>query len=255
MERSPRSSLNCAEHVLVRESDASLPQLDVAVLHVWTLGLKLDREALSRQEDSLSVEEWRRVRRYSSTPPARRFIVRRGLLRWILGKYLHCSPEEIKFVYNAHGKPFLSPEFSSDLHFSLSHSGEEAALAVGLRDPLGIDVETVRPVRALGGTDLVASPEQDAGRYTRPTAPTDCLSFVQAWTRREAVAKAEGLGLNMFPGRYEVDGLTDYMLPASTPNVSLYRRGYHIHPLTLSAGYVGALAARHRTPKIVYFLL
>lgn len=255
MERSPSSSVDVAEHVYVSESDKCMPHLDETVLHVWTFDLKVDLEALSQQEDTLSDEEWRRVRRYSSARPARRFIVRRGLLRRILGKYIHRSPEEVRFVYNVYGKPFLSPELSSDLQFSLSQTGERAALAVGLKDPLGIDVERLRTIRALGGSVRFGSPMEEAYRINKPAALTDRLPFVLAWTRREAVAKAEGVGLQMLPGRYEVDGMTDFILPASTANVSLYRRGYHIHTLSLFAGYVGALATRHQTPKIVYFFL
>lgn len=255
MERSPCSSVDGAEHVHVSGSDACMPQLDEAVLHVWNLGLNVDREALSRHEDVLAVEEWQRVRRYSSARPARRFIVRRGLLRWILGKYLYSPPEEIRFVYNAHGKPFLSPELSSELQFSLSHSGERAALAVGLRDPLGVDIERLRTARALGGADLFGSPMQVADRCKRPAAPTDKLPFVQAWTRREAVAKAKGVGLQMLPGQSEKGGLVDYMQPTSTEDGSLCRRGFHLHALTLPVGYVGVLAARPKNPKIAYFSL
>ncbi len=255
MERSPRSSVDGAEHVFVSESEKCRPPLDEAVLHVWTFSQEVNLLDLSRQEHTLSDEEWRRVRRYSSARPARRFIVRRGLLRRILGKYLGRSPEEVRFVYNAHGKPILSPELFSDLQFSLSHSGEMAALAVGVRDPLGIDIERLRTFRVLGGTDFLESPTQEAVRFTRSAASKGSLGFIQAWTRREAVAKAEGRGLQMLPGRYEVDGMTYFMQPYSTSDGSLYRRGFHVHTLTLPAGYVGVLAARQKTPKIVYFSL
>ena len=255
MERSPRSSVDGTEHVFVSESEKCRPPLDEAVLHVWTFDLKVDLETISRQEDTLSDEEWRRVRRYSSARPARRFIVRRGLLRKILGKYLNRTAEEVRFVYNAHGKPFLSPELSSDLQFSLSHSGERAALAVGARDPLGIDIEMLRSISVSGGSNFFGSPAQEAVFFTRSAASTGSLAFIRAWTRREAVAKAEGGGLKMLPGRCKVDCLTDFMQPASASDGSLYRRGFHVHALNLPAGYVGVLAARHKTPKIVYFSL
>jgi 4'-phosphopantetheinyl transferase len=36
-----------------------------------------------------------------------RFIVARGVLRDLLGRYLHIQPGKIGFVYNAFGKPDL----------------------------------------------------------------------------------------------------------------------------------------------------
>ena len=255
LERSPRRNLAVAGNIEVSRPDNCLPQLNEAVLHVWIFNLEVDREAVARQEAVLSADEWRRVRRYSSAHVARRFVVRRGLLRRILGEYLVQSPEGIRFVYNAYGKPLLAPEICSDLQFSLSDSGEVAALAVGLKDSLGIDIEQLQTVKESGSTYPFRSQMQDSDRYDGPASPTNSLPFVKAWTRREAVAKAKGAGLQMLPGQTVIDGQADYLQPTSTAGGALFGRGIHIHALTLPAGYVGAVAASQRTPKIVYFSL
>lgn len=255
VERSPRRTLEGAGHAAASRPDDYLPQLNEVAVHVWTFNLKGDREAIARQEAVLSAEEWRRVRRHFSGQSARRFIVRRGLLRRILGEYLDLPPEEIRFVYNDCGKPFLAPHICPDLQFSLSDSGELGALAVGLKEPLGIDIERLRTVAAIGGTDPFGSPVQEADRCEGKVAPVHSLRFVKAWTRREAVAKAEGVGLQLNPGSSEIDYLADCMQPTSTADRAILGRGIHIHELTLPAGYVGALATSERTPIIAYFSL
>lgn len=255
MERPPRSNLDCAGQIVLSGPDKCLPQLNEAVLHVWIINLNVNREAVALQEAVLSAEEWKRVRRYTSSLAARRFIVRRGLLRRILGKYLDHPPEEVRFVYNAYGKPFLAPENCSDLQFSLSDSGELAVLAVGLKDPLGIDIERLQTEEDYGGTCLFASPTEDADHCDGTACPTDRLRRVRAWTRREAVAKANGVGLQMLTGQFETDGLTEYTPCDSAANGAHIGRGISVFALTLPAGYVGALAARSRTPEIGYFSL
>ncbi len=252
MEGTPRSSIDRAHGGPRTGPDGCVPPLGESVLHVWILDLKPDRESLALQEEMLSAEEWKRVRSYSSQSVGRRFIVRRGLLRQILGKYLDYPPERIRFVYNAHGKPFLAPEHSSDLQFSLSDSGDMAALAVGLGEPVGLDVERLRTVRLDEGLASRGSIEGEEVCAINRSATKLSFEFFQAWTRREALAKAEGVGLQMLPGLSDANCWEDNAPSGSGANAALDRRSFHLHALTLPAGHVGALAARPKSPNIVY---
>lgn len=252
MEGTPRGSLGRARARPGIFSHGGVPPLGESVLHVWILDLKVDRESLAMQEEMLSAEEWKRVRRYSSQNVGRRFIVRRGLLRLILAQYLAYPPEHIGFVYNAHGKPFLAPEHSSDLQFSLTDSGDMASLAVGLRESLGIDIERLRTVRLDGGLESRGSIKGEDVCAIDRSATKHSFEFFQAWTRREALAKAKGVGLQMLSRQTDANGGEDDAPGDSGANAALDERGFHIHALTLPAGYVGALAARPKSPKIVY---
>ncbi len=252
MERTPRSSLDRAHCGLGIGSDSWMPRLGESVLHVWLLDLALDRESLALQEEMLSAGEWRKVRRFSSRQMALRFIGRRGLLRLILWYYLDYPPREIRFVYNAYGKPSLAPELSSDLQFSLSDSGEKAAIAVGLGEPMGIDIERLRRVPLGGELALYGSPRGKVARAGSPATTDFNFEFFQAWTCQEAVAKAEGVGLQMQSSQSELHGRADYAPAASGADGTLRMRGYYLHSLTLPSGYVGTLAARTRSPRIVY---
>ncbi len=252
MERTPRSSLDYAHGGIDTESGGPL-SVKEPILHVWILDLNLDRESLATLEELLSAEEWERVKLYSTCRLGRRFIARRGLLRLVLGHYLNQHPKDVSFVYNAYGKPFLAPEVSTELQFSLSDSGDKAALAVGLREPLGVDIESLRSVWIDGGAESYSSLRREAAQGGCPEASSSGLElFLNAWTCHEAVAKAEGVGLQMQSSQPELYGQGDYAPAASIADGTLRVRGYYLHSLTLPPGYVGTLAVRTRSPRIVY---
>lgn len=96
---------------------------------------------------------------------------------------------DMSFGYGKHGKPFLIGH--PDIHFSISHC--QKAIAVAISDKsVGIDVESLRKVdeslvrRTMNPTE-VAMIETDVN----PTR-----EFIRLWTRKEAVLKLKGTGIN-----------------------------------------------------------
>ena len=87
-----------------------------------------------------------------------------------------------------YGKPQLR---GSPLHHSISNTGSLSLGVVG-PDPIGIDVEALdRPLR-------VASELLKRRMFASDADATACLqhwTLIQAWTAKEAVLKAAGLGL------------------------------------------------------------
>jgi 4'-phosphopantetheinyl transferase len=78
---------------------------------------------------------------------------------------------------------------SGDVHWSLTHKPAYVA-GVASRQPVGIDIETIRPVRE-GMYRKVAEPDEwDLGRGDRLT------TFFRYWTAKEAVLKTGGRGLS-----------------------------------------------------------
>lgn len=130
---------------------------------VHVLRVSLDACALPTGEKLLSDDELARARALRFVADADEFIRARVALRRILANYLACPPPEVKFEFNARGKPAVA-----GLSFNLSHSGGLALIAVTRRGVIGIDVERV---------------------VDRPYA------FYADWTYREAAVKAVGRGL------------------------------------------------------------
>jgi 4'-phosphopantetheinyl transferase len=127
----------------------------------------------------------------------------RGVLRALLGRYLHTDPRMLRLAVDERGKPALDPErtrarrqdYSRRLSFNLSHSGEAAVYAFTRAGPVGIDIEVARrgidtvaiAARAFGPAEAARLRELDPKARER--------EFLRAWVRHEAALKCLGLGL------------------------------------------------------------
>ncbi|MBD0696089.1 4'-phosphopantetheinyl transferase family protein [Streptomyces sp. CBMA123] len=105
--------------------------------------------------------------------------------RILLGERLGRPPELLRFSRGRWGKPAVAD--APGLHFSLSHSGELALLAVAPR-PVGVDVETVRSGRDVDRLSRRFFPAQERELVARGGRP----AFARLWTRKEACVKASG---------------------------------------------------------------
>ena len=96
---------------------------------------------------------------------------------------------EVRFGRN--GKPYF---VNSPLHFSLSHSGNLAAVLIS-DAPCGVDVEQLRPEVAARLRERCLSNAERA---------RSC-DFFEIWTKKECIAKLDGSGMRNHPG--EIDTL------------------------------------------------
>jgi 4'-phosphopantetheinyl transferase len=203
----------------------------------------------------LDAQETARARRFRFDHHRVHFIRAHAQTRRILASYLSANPAELRFQHNRYGRPFVAwPSGPPPLWFSLSHSSGLAMLAVAAEEHIGVDVEHVREV---------GNPHDIALRFFSPRerlmlefAHNGDLaqSFFNCWTRKEAFAKALGLGLSIGLARFDVS-----LLPSDPP--ALLGCGWDPHePSRWSfvhfeprAGFVGALAARVPALSVHYF--
>ncbi len=108
-------------------------------------------------------------------------------LRYLLSRYLEISPELFAITKTERGKPILSehPEIS----FSIAHSGDLLALAFA-RHPVGIDLEGIRPVKAMALAKKFFLPHEIEFLAKAPKE-----RFFYLWTAKEAALKADGCGI------------------------------------------------------------
>lgn len=165
-------------------------------VHVWCASLDEAAAPPGSFESLLSDDEHRRAQRLHFAGDRQRFVAARGLLREILASYLAVAPGELGFAYGPGGKPRLVPSAAGgELQFNLSHCGALALYALTWGEPVGVDLERIRPVPEMA---------QIATRYFRP-AESELLdrlapdrragTFFQLWTQKEALAKARGISL------------------------------------------------------------
>lgn len=101
--------------------------------------------------------------------------------------------DAIRLRHRPDGRPFLTGS-ASRLQVSVSHSTGVFAVALSAFAPVGVDVETVRPVpaEALARRWLDAS-AAEAVALAPPDGRTE--TFFLLWTQKEAAGKAHGSGL------------------------------------------------------------
>ncbi|MGB5051137.1 MAG: 4'-phosphopantetheinyl transferase superfamily protein [Caldilineaceae bacterium] len=151
---------------------------------------------ISQMEAALSPDEWARLRRFHFARDARRYAVRRGILRHLLGGYLSIPPADIVFAYGLQHKPALAEtQNQADLRFNLSDSGEMAVYAFAVGQEIGVDIEEDRDYP--DAHQLAAhffSPAEAEWLANQPAEQTSA-AFLRCWTCKEAVVKALGDGL------------------------------------------------------------
>jgi 4'-phosphopantetheinyl transferase len=147
---------------------------------------------MNKTPDLLSAEEIKRSRRFLLEVHRQRYIAARSWLRLVLGRVMGIAPESLEFGYGNLGKPRLA---SSPIpSFNLSHSGDEAALAISWWREVGIDIEIVRPDPIdPSSAAIVLSPAEMA--MVAKSSDRD-RALLRCWVRKEAYAKALGGGLD-----------------------------------------------------------
>lgn len=173
--------------------------------------------------------------KYVSNLVRRKYIIRHGRLREIIGKHLGILPNEIVLGRNRYGKPnVVSPVTSID--FSLSKSGDLAVAAIGEDCSIGVDVEKVRPIQ--DKKRILHSCLSD--REMRIAGPPTTSAFLTVWTLKEAVVKATGEGLSRGLRSFEFDSF-------SPPHLSRFDGlcvdgQWIVESFEPRADYVGAVA-------------
>jgi 4'-phosphopantetheinyl transferase len=219
--------------------------LDWDSVHVWAMSLQVPDDALDRLAKTLAPAERLRAESFYFDRDRNRFMAGHGMLRTILGRYLHAQPGTIWLEYGPHGKPLLAGRFTrSGLHFNVAHCENLALLAVAHGRVVGVDLERIRAMD--GAQDLMAifcSPRESAEFQSLPPGERDA-AFFRLWTRKEAWLKATGKGIGQSLEKVEVsfrpgEAARFIRLPeeAGTP-----ARAWNLQELTPAPGSVAALA-------------
>src|SRR4051812_794305 len=98
-------------------------------VNVWLGDLNVAPQSVAEFECVLSPDERERARRFRFEKDRAHYIAGRGMLRFILGRYLQMSPGELRFRYNTHGKPSLADK-TPKVQFNVAHSHGLALFAV-----------------------------------------------------------------------------------------------------------------------------
>lgn len=155
----------------------------------------LKQSELSAEKESelcllLSEEERTDLNKIRDTARRQLKLHAHARLREEAARLMHMHPADLVFSKGEHGKPFLMQD--EELHFSLSYTKDAAVIALA-GQPIGIDIEKIRPHRMRFAKNLGTPHELSVLR----AAPDDLMLFYTFWTRKEAWLKLTGSGLTV----------------------------------------------------------
>jgi 4'-phosphopantetheinyl transferase len=166
-------------------------------VHVWQTTLDRPQPFIDRLLPTLSAEEQERANRFHFERDRRRFVVGRGVLRALIGRYLHLPAATVQFEYSEYGKPALASAMDEpDFQFNVSHSRALALFAFTRRRQIGVYVEFIRPLEDADDIAARFFSARESEVFRQLPAQQKQAAFFDCWTRKEAFIKAVGEGLS-----------------------------------------------------------
>jgi 4'-phosphopantetheinyl transferase len=167
-------------------------ELKETVADVWRVKISANLWGIDNFLPTLTAEEISRANKYFRVKDRERFIISRGVLRYLLGKYLNKTPTSITFDLSENKKPYIANAGNATIHYNLSHSEDWILIAFSTAE-IGADVEFINSIYKYEeilednfGKSEISYIKQD-----------DSLNrFFLLWTRKEALTKATGKGLD-----------------------------------------------------------
>ena len=215
-------------------------------IHVWGFSLDGSLSFVEQCRSWLSEDERGRAARFISQQDQRRFVLAHGGLRAVLGRYLGLSPDAVELGRSEAGKPFVRKERrgQSAITFNMSHAHGRALIAVSTGREVGVDLERIR-------SDIKVA--KLSKRYFAPSEQASIMELAQEqraprffryWVAKEAVLKAQGIGLRAL-SQCEIimgtDGAgAEVLVPAGSP----LQNNWRVRLLSCDEGWEAAVAAQ-----------
>ncbi|MGG2065341.1 4'-phosphopantetheinyl transferase superfamily protein [Bacillus sp. S14(2024)] len=163
------------------------------------------------------------------------------LIRSLICQKYKINNEEIRFIYNEYGKPFV--ENLSDFHFNISHSGEWVVCATA-NSNVGIDIEKVSEIEALKLANEFFS-EEEFYDLSNIDSDEQVNYFYDLWTLKESYIKTIGKGLYIPLNSFSIKKDSRTLISYKNISQNFYFRQYNIE-----ANYkVAACATRDELPQ------
>lgn len=173
------------------ESDCNF-NLNGAV-HVWQIAISLNILAINDFTELLSADERDRAGRYYQQADRERFVISRGALRILLGRYLDIPSADITFENGTNKKPAVKNITDINIHYNTTHSGNYILIAIAATS-VGIDIENLEPLFPY--TDILEHSFSGHEIAFIDEAAHKLETFYTLWTRKEALLKATAKGID-----------------------------------------------------------
>jgi len=165
-------------------------------VHVWRVALDPPSATIAALASVLADDERTRAARFHFDRDRNAYIIARGALRTLAGRYLERPPAALGFGYRTKGKPYLLAPDGAWLRFNVSHSGDVAVIGFARGTELGVDVERRRSMPDLTSLAQTSFSPDEYARFCALAPHDHEAAFFRCWSRKEAVIKATGEGMS-----------------------------------------------------------
>lgn len=222
-------------------------QLTANAVHLWSLDIgQFSAAHCVDAEQAMSSEERERAQKFLRGKKS--YVASRWLLRNVLARYTNSAAEALEFLRTDKGKPYLP---HSDVHFSLSHSGDKAVLAVAKVELIGVDIERVKTMRDLSRiAELYYHPNEFARLQTLHDHERSDY-FYRLWTLKEAFFKALGTGISAGLEKIQFALEANEIHAQIAAELGNHASEWHFHQWALNERDYCALAGKSAQPLTV----
>jgi 4'-phosphopantetheinyl transferase len=231
---------------------AAQSQFPRDTVHVWAWTVDPAPHHSSESDlGLLSPTERLRMERFRFAVDQQRFRICHANLRRILAAYLGSSASALEFVTAKDGRPSLAGAHAGALDFNLSHSKTMGMLAVSSNLRVGVDIEDIRPIEWALAEKHFSAAELSS---LRKLGDHWLEGFFRCWTSKEALLKAEGIGLQIPLHSFDVS-VSPHDKPAllATRPASLFHTALQLFDVTPASGCCAILAASGMPTEIQRF--
>jgi 4'-phosphopantetheinyl transferase len=202
-------------------------------LKLYEIELSKFQESVSSFTEFLSPFEKNRANRYHFYNDKNRFIICRTVLKFLLAKQTGLDVNEIVLDKYSNKKPYL-PSHPS-VFFNITHAGDCAVIAIA-KNPVGVDIEYVN--KDFDYNEILSGIFNKSEIHEVFNSNNKQRTFYKLWTRKEAIVKATGKGIDdHFPEIVSLDGY-HHMRPELLGNIKVLQ----VFSFELNEDYTGAVA-------------
>lgn len=221
-------------------------------VHLWQISLDQVPSTVKRLFELLSEDERTKAESFGFERDREHYIIGRGALRIILGRYLGTPPEQVHFEYGDHGKPLLPGNLS--LRFNLAHSNDLMVLAITLRHEIGVDIEYLHLMPDAANIAYRSFTKAEIKALRNLPESQRLEGFFAHWVCKEAYLKALGDGFAKALDQFEV--LSTLRRPSGLLKVfdaPEESKRWFFQVFRPSDGYIAAIAIEQKSLKNVYW--
>jgi 4'-phosphopantetheinyl transferase len=220
--------------------------LEPNTVHLWGVELDGSPRCLEQCAQWLDEEEQHRAARLVREGDRQRYVLAHGALRIVLSRYLGLSPDLLELYRSEAGKPSLTRESRGQpaITFNMSHAHGRALIAVSKGQEVGVDLERIRSDVAVAKlSERFFAPSEHA-TIMQSTQEQRAARFFRYWVAKEAVLKAQGIGLRALNQCEILLGADGVGAEVLVPVGSLLQDNWRVRLLSCGEGWEAAVAAQ-----------